>query len=85
MNDVNDARSYEDWMNTEAAREPIIQQRVLCKHHGMLIVAEVSIRTDGEPGRCPQCGSTSFSENAGWTECDCGFAYLSSDVDRLKA
>ena len=65
--------------------EPIVMPRALCKFRGMLVVAEVSVRTDGQPGRCPQCGSASFSEDAGWTECDCGFAYLSSDLERLKA
>ena len=62
----------------------VVMPRALCKFRGMLVVAEVSVRTDG-PGRCPECGSSTFRENAGWTECDCGFAYLSSDVERLTA
>ena len=61
----------------------IVMPRALCKFRGMLVVAEVSVRTDGQPGRCPECGGSTFRENAGWTECDCGFAYLSSDVKRL--
>jgi hypothetical protein len=63
----------------------VVVLRALCKYRGMLVVAEVSVRTDGQPGRCPECGSSVFVENAGWTECDCGFAYLSSDVERLTA
>lgn len=65
--------------------DAVVMPRALCKFRGMLVVAEVSVRTDGQPGRCPACGSTSFRESAGWTECDCGFAYLSSDLERLAA
>lgn len=57
--------------------------RVLCKYRGMLAIAGVSVRTDCQAGRCPECGATSFSERNGWSECDCGFAYLSSDVQRV--
>ena len=62
---------------------PVLPCHSLCKFRGMLVIAEISVRTDGEPGRCPECGSTEFSEHNGWTECDCGFAYLSSDLERL--
>ena len=60
-------------------------QRVLVKFRGTLAIAEVSVRTDGTNGSCPECGATEFVERAGWTECDCGFAYLSADVERLKS
>lgn len=58
--------------------------QALCKFRGMLVIAEVSIRKDGQHCSCPECNSTSFTENFGWTECDCGFAYLTSDIKRLK-
>jgi len=59
--------------------------RALCKFRGMLVIAEVSVRNDGAAGSCPECGATRFYKNAGWTECDCGFAYLSSDIAKLAA
>lgn len=55
--------------------------RALCKFRGMLVIAEVSINPGG--GSCPECGSTDFFERHGWLECDCGFAYLKSDVERI--
>lgn len=58
--------------------------RVLCKFRGMLVIAEVSVRTDGEPGHCPECNATSFYEHCGWTECDCGFAYLTAHLEKIK-
>lgn len=73
---------------TDVDRAPVdavVMPRALCKFRGMLVVAEVSVKTDGQPGRCPECGATAFRANAGWIECDCGFAYLASDVERLKA
>ena len=57
--------------------------RALCKYRGMLVVAEVTIREDGTTGQCPECRATTFTENGDWTECDCGFAYLTSDIKRL--
>lgn len=56
---------------------------VLCKYKGMLVIAEVSLRTDGEHGHCPECNATSFYERYGWTECDCGFAYLTAHLKKL--
>jgi hypothetical protein len=57
--------------------------RVLCKFDGMLVIAEVQATKDGQPGKCPQCGSVDFHENAGWSECDCGFAYLTSGIKKI--
>lgn len=58
--------------------------KALCKYRGLLVVAEVSVRTDGTNGSCPDCGNKEFHEHAGWAECDCGFAYLMADLDRIK-
>lgn len=56
--------------------------RVLCKYRGQLVLAEVFANADGSAGRCPECGSTRFSDDGhGWAACDCGFAYLLSDVE----
>jgi hypothetical protein len=57
--------------------------KALCKFRGMLVLAEVSVRVDKSAGSCPECGGKEFRERDGWTECDCGFAYLTSDVTRL--
>jgi hypothetical protein len=57
--------------------------RALCKFRGMLVVAEVSVRPDLTPGRCPECGSEQFTERYGWTECGCGFAYSTNDIQKL--
>lgn len=56
----------------------------LCKFRGMLVIAEITLRTDGEKGHCPECGATEFYERHGWTECECGFAYLTSHIEKLK-
>ena len=52
----------------------------LCKFRGMLVIAEIVIRKDGVRGACPECSGTEFRERNGWTECDCGFAYLTADI-----
>ena len=57
---------------------------VLCKYGGCLVIAEVHPRSDNQPGKCPECGGTEFTELAGWTECDCGFAYLTSDLLKIQ-
>lgn len=56
---------------------------VLCKYRGCLVIAKVTVRDDGRPGLCPECGSARFSQYQGWTECDCGFAYLTADLVKL--
>ena len=57
--------------------------KILCKFRGMLITAEVKVRSDDFGGKCPECGSKKFYDRHGWTECDCGFAYLTSDLNKV--
>jgi hypothetical protein len=68
---------------TQAQTKQSQPYKVLCKFHGALVIAEVAVRKSGSPGACPQCGKTEFTESAGWTSCECGFAYLSSGLQRV--
>ena len=59
-------------------------KRALCKFHGMLVIAEFSVPSEGSQGSCPECGCTEFREVAGWIECyGCCFAILASDYTRI--
>ncbi len=59
----------------------------LCKFRGMLCLGEFNVLPEGEIGKCPECGCTTFTERHGWLECDgeskygylCDFA-ISADI-----
>ena len=53
---------------------------VLCKLRGMLVLMEAK---KNENGKCPDCGSTNFTERNGWIECDCGFSVDKSSYEKL--
>ncbi len=60
--------------------------RALCKFRGMLVIAEVRPSRPGSPYRrgCPECHRKEFwREHGGWMECECGFAILTTDYDRV--
>ncbi len=48
------------------------------------MIAQVTLLQNGSQGSCPGCGAKKFREHGGWIECDCDFAYLKSDIEKLK-
>lgn len=57
--------------------------RALCKYRGMLVIASFTKCSEGQHNRCPECGDNMFNDINGWIECDCGFAILKTDYDRI--
>lgn len=58
--------------------------RIVCIVNGALVVAEVTMTKHGQGLSCPQCPASRFTERAGWTKCDCGFAYSTAGLRKIQ-